>query len=72
MMALFEIFCLCVLIMVVLSHLFAEPLKEEARPLVWESWSQPFRLKCGRGLSDYRVMSAAVLAIFVILYIVFR
>ena len=43
--------------------LFPEPLKEEARPLVWEDWREPLRGEAhGRGLGDYRVLSAVVVA----------
>ena len=66
------LFCLCVLIQVVASLVIAEPLKEEAKALVWEHWTEPGRAKCGTGLSDYRVMSAVVLVTFVVLYLVFR
>jgi len=72
MLASFGIFCLCVLIQVVASLLIPEPLKEEAKPLVWEHWTEPIKAKCGTGLSDYRVMSAAVLVTFVVLYIIFH
>lgn len=72
MLASFGLFCLCVLIQVVASLVLAEPLKEEAKPLIWEHWTEPVRAKCGSGLSDYRVMSALVLATFVALYLIFR
>jgi SSS family solute:Na+ symporter len=72
MLASFGLFCLCVLIQVLASLAIAEPLKPEARELVWDSWSEPLRVKCGSGLSDYRVMSALVLVIFITLYIIFR
>jgi SSS family solute:Na+ symporter len=72
MLASFGIFCICVGIQVIASLLLAEPLKEEARLLVWDHWSDPIKAKCGTGLSDYRVMSAAVLVAFVILYVIFR
>jgi SSS family solute:Na+ symporter len=72
MLASFGLFCLCVVIQIVASLVVVEPLKEEARPLVWEHWTEPLRMKCGSGLSDYRVMSAAVLIIFVALYIKFH
>jgi solute:Na+ symporter, SSS family len=68
----FGIFCLCVVIQVVASLLMPESLKEEAKPLVWEHWTEPIKAKCGSGLSDYRVMSAAVLITFVVLYIIFH
>ena len=72
MLASFGLFCLCVLIQVAASLVIGEPLKPEARSLVWENWSEPLRVKCGSGLSDYRVMSAVVFVIFVALYIIFR
>jgi SSS family solute:Na+ symporter len=72
MLASFGIFCLCVLIQVIASLLMPEPLKEEAKPLVWEHWTEPIKAKCGTGLSDYRVMSGAVLVTFVVLYIIFH
>ena len=72
MLASFGLFCLCVLIQVIASRVLAEPLKAEAEPLVWKHWTEPLRVRCGSGLSDYRVMSAVVLVIFVGLYLVFR
>jgi len=72
MLASFGLFCLCVLIQIIASLAIAEALKPEARELVWDSWSEPLRVKCGAGLSDYRVMSALVLVIFITLYIIFR
>jgi len=72
MLASFGMFCLCVLIQIIASLAMPEPLKEEAKPLVWEHWTEPLKAKCGSGLSDYRIMSAAVLVIFMLLYFIFR
>ncbi|MBI2929172.1 MAG: sodium/solute symporter [Verrucomicrobia bacterium] len=72
MLASFGLFCLCVLIQVIASLAIAEPLKEEAKPLVWESWTEPLRVKCGSGLSDHRLLSGLVLVVFVCLYLIFR
>ena len=72
MLVAFLLFAACVLVMIVTSLLFPEPLKDEARDLVWEDWSEPLRIKCGTGLSDYRVMSAATVVVFAALYIIFR
>jgi SSS family solute:Na+ symporter len=72
MLVAFLLFVACVVIMVVTSLLTPEPLKDEARGLVWESWNEPLQVKCGSGLSDYRVMSAVIVAIFATLYFVFR
>jgi SSS family solute:Na+ symporter len=72
MLASFGLFCLCVLVQVAATWLLREPVKDGARSLVWEHWKAPLSVKCGAGLSDYRVMSAVVLAAFVMLYIIFR
>ena len=72
MLMAFNLFVACSLIMVAASIVFPEPLKPEAVPLVWENWREPLRAKCGTGLSDYRVMSAVVFFVFVILYYCFR
>mgnify|MGYP000660479619 CR=1 FL=1 len=72
MLIAFLLLVACFAIMVTTSFLFPEKLKEEARPLVWENWKEPLLVKCGSGLSDYRVMSALVLAVFVVLYFIFR
>jgi len=62
---------LCIIIHIVCSILIPEPLKDEARNLVWEHWTEPIKAKCGSGLSDYRVMSAVVVVTFIILYVKF-
>jgi SSS family solute:Na+ symporter len=73
MLTSFGIFCICVAFQVVVSLVIAEPLKEEARPLVWEDWREPLRGEAhGRGLGNYRILSAVVVATFLVLYYVFR
>jgi hypothetical protein len=72
MLASFGIFCLCVVILVVASLVIREPFKQEAKPLIWEHWTDPVKVKCGSGLSDYRVLSGIVLVTFVALYCIFR
>jgi hypothetical protein len=72
MMATFCLFLICVAIKSVGAFLFPEPLKEEAKDLVWENWMEPLRAKCGSGLSDYRIQSVIVILIFAALYITFR
>ena len=55
-------FYLCVFcgaIIVVVSQLFPQPLKEEARLLVWEDWREPLRGPAGgRGLGNYRLAAS--------------
>jgi SSS family solute:Na+ symporter len=73
MMEAFYLLLLCFAIIIVVSHLFPEPLKEEARPLVWEDWREPLRGEAhGRGLGNYRILSAVVVGTFLVLYYVFR
>ncbi len=72
MMASFYLLVFCSGILVVGSYLLPEPLKEEARPLVWDNWREPLRrTTAGRGLGDYRVMSLIVFVTFIALYALF-
>jgi SSS family solute:Na+ symporter len=73
MLVSFLLFLSCSAILVAASLAFPEPLKDEARPLVWEDWREPLRGDAGgRGLGNYRVAAALVLAAFVALYFLFR
>lgn len=73
MLIAFWLFVACVVIMVIATFLFPEPLKTEARSLVWENWREPVRSNAGgRGLADYRILSAVVLLVFIALYLAFR
>lgn len=73
MLIAFWLFVACVVIMVITTFLFPEPLKAEAGLLIWDNWREPLRSNAGgRGLADYRVLSAVILLVFVALYFVFR
>lgn len=72
MLIAFLLFVACCLIMVATSFLFPETLKPEAQSLVWDHWSEPLRVKCGWGLSDYRFMAGVIALVFVLLYLQFR
>jgi SSS family solute:Na+ symporter len=73
MLMAFLLFVLCVIIMVATSFLFPEPFKAGAELLVWESWREPLRGPAGgRGLGNYRVLAALILAVFITLYFLFR
>ena len=43
MLMAFLLLLACLAIMVVATFAFPEPLKTEARPLVWEDWREPLR-----------------------------
>ncbi len=73
MLIAFFLLVACLFIMAVTTFMFPEPLKEEARPLIWEDWREPLRSKAhGRGLGNYRLAAAAVLITFAALNILFR
>jgi SSS family solute:Na+ symporter len=72
MLIAFLLLVACVVVMIVATFLFPAPLKPEAKSLVWENWTEPLRVKCGSGWSDYRLMSTVILVIFVTLYFIFR
>lgn len=73
MLIAFFLFLACLGIMVLTTLVFPEPLKETARPLVWEDWREPLRAEAhGHGLGNYRLASAAVLITFAVLYLIFR
>jgi SSS family solute:Na+ symporter len=73
MLTAFFLFVACGVLMIAGSLVFPEPLKAEARPLVWEDWREPLRGEAGgRGLGNYRVATVAILTAFVGLYLAFR
>ena len=73
MLTAFYLLVVCCAIMFVASKLMPEPLKEEAKTLVWEDWREPLRGEAhGRGLGNYRILAGVVVAIFAVLYYVFR
>jgi hypothetical protein len=61
------------IIMIATSYMFPEPLKAEARILVWEDWREPLRGEAGgHGLGNYRILTVVVLIVFAALYVIFR
>ncbi len=73
MLIAFGLLIACVVIMVAATFLFPEPLKAEARALIWNDWREPLRGNAGgRGLGNYRLATVAVLLVFAVLYVVFR
>jgi len=73
MLIAFWLLIACVIVMVITTFIFPEPLKAEAELLVWKNWREPLRANTfGSGLGDYRVMALLILAVFVTLYSIFR
>jgi solute:Na+ symporter, SSS family len=72
MLLAFYLLVVCCAIMVAVSLLRPEPLKAEARALVWEDWREPLRGEAhGHALGNYRILAGLVLATFIVLYISF-
>ncbi len=72
MLLAFGLLAACLALMIATSLMFPEPLKDEAKPLVWSDWREPLRGEPGgRGLGNYRLAAAAVLAVFAALYAIF-
>jgi SSS family solute:Na+ symporter len=73
MLVAFFLFVACVVIMVAATFAFPEPFPASAQLLVWDNWREPLRGDAGgRGLGDYRMWALLILAVFVVLYLVFR
>jgi SSS family solute:Na+ symporter len=73
MLTAFYLLVICCAILVLGSKLMPEPLKPEARPLLWADWREPLRGQAhGRGLANYRILTAVVLIVFAALYALFR
>jgi solute:Na+ symporter, SSS family len=73
MLTSFYMLGVCCVLMWVASKWMPEPMKEEARPLIWTDWTEPLRGDPhGHGLGNYRILAGVVLAIFVVLYFIFR
>ncbi|MGA9119194.1 MAG: hypothetical protein WB699_07480 [Bacteroidota bacterium] len=73
MMTAFYLLVFCSLLIIAVSLLWPEALKEEAKTLVWENWREPLRSKLdGALMSNYKLLAGLVVATFIVLYYVFR
>lgn len=73
MLTAFYMLLVCCAVMYAASRAFPEPLKEEAKDLVWADWREPLRGEAGgHGLGNYRILSAVVVLTFAVLYLYFR
>jgi transporter, SSS family len=73
MMTAFYLLVVCSAIMVFASRSLPEPLKEEAKLLVWKNWHEPLQGEAhGHALGNYRILSGIVLITFICLYYIFR
>lgn len=73
MLTAFVLLLVCLAVMVATTFAFPEALRAEAQTLIWNDWREPLRIQTvGRGLANYRVAAAVVLAVFGALYLFFR
>ena len=73
MLTAFYLLVICCGVMWCASKRLPEPLKPEARALVWEDWREPLRGEAhGRGLGNYRILAGSVLGVFIVLYLIFK
>jgi SSS family solute:Na+ symporter len=66
MLTAFVLLVVCCVVLVCASLRYPEPLREEARDLVWTDWREPLR-----AAGSYRIVAAGVAATFIVLYVLF-
>lgn len=72
MMSAFYLFCLCLVFQIILSFIFPVRHTAESRALYWSSPLAPLRQPGWKGMGNYKVLSAILLAIMACLYLVFN
>lgn len=72
MMMAFYLFCFCAVLQVLLSFRYPVRHTAESAALFWRSPLDPLRSPGWRGLANYKVLSAALLTLMIVLYIVFK
>jgi SSS family solute:Na+ symporter len=72
MMMAFYLFLICMLLQVLLSYKYPVQHTAQSRDLYWRNPVDPLRGKAWSGIGNYRILSALLLAIVVILYVIFN
>ncbi|QQT33195.1 sodium:solute symporter [Sphingobacterium multivorum] len=72
MMMAFYLFLICMLLQVLLSYKYPVQHTAQSRDLYWRNPVDPLRGKAWLGIGNYRILSALLLAIVVILYVIFN
>ncbi|MGE8299815.1 MAG: sodium:solute symporter [Sphingobacterium paramultivorum] len=72
MMMAFYLFLICMLLQVLLSYKYPVQHTAQSRDLYWKNPMDPLRGKAWPGIGNYRILSALLLAIVVILYVIFN
>lgn len=72
MMMAFYLFLICMLLQVLLSYKYPVQHTAQSRDLYWKNPMDPLRGKAWSGIGNYRILSALLLAIVAILYVIFN
>ncbi|MGF7027715.1 MULTISPECIES: sodium:solute symporter [Sphingobacterium] len=72
MMMAFYLFLICMLLQVLLSYKYPVQHTAQSRDLYWKNPVDPLRGKAWSGIGNYRILSALLFAIVVILYVIFN
>lgn len=72
MMMAFYLFCICVLIQVVFSHIYPVKHTAQSETLYWTSIWEPLKSKGWSGIGNYKFLSVLLLAIMGVLYVYFK
>lgn len=72
MMMAFYLFCFCVLAQVLLSFLYPAQHTAESAALCWKTPFEPLRSRGWKGAANYKVLSAGLLALMIVLYMFFK
>ena len=71
MMMAFYLFCACLLMQVLLSFAYPVQQTEDSKTLFWRSPWEPLQSKGWKGLGNYKLLSALLVACVVVLYMFF-
>ena len=72
MMMAFYLFLICMILQVLFSYVYPVQHTVQSRDLYWKNPMDPLRGKAWPGMGNYRILSAMLLAIVVILYVIFN
>lgn len=72
MLMAFYLFCCCVLVQVVLSYVYPVMHTAESEKLYWRSPLEPLAHKGWKGWANYKVLSACLVTIMIVLYLLFK
>jgi len=62
---------ICTVILTVMSYVFPEPLTAKKSALVWKSFLDPLREKGWAGIGNFKLLSAVLATVMIVLYVIF-